>query len=158
MCIRDSVWWGLATAVLQLCIGLGSRVAAWLDKPKMILVASAVLLATTLFVQLFLGITAAMLLALVILCLFFLDTSVTHFLHSKISSEVRSASTSMVSTIGRIVLSGAIVVFAVLNESKNEITGFWILVAMAGIIVLLGILNYKPMARFAPHGSLKTLE
>ncbi len=140
--------YGIFNASLQFSIGGGTWLAGQRGGKVAIIAAMSilVLLAATILFQV--SLLTSALLSGIMLLLFYITTIHGHFIHDQITSEVRSAASSMISTGGRLVFTALILLFGVINISKNHANGFVILAVVIAVIALLTLKNIAKLASF----------
>jgi hypothetical protein len=103
---------------------------------RMGIMSCVILLGTAMLVWLNLSVWAPLGLTVVHVLVFYLMAIYGHFTQENLSSEVRTAATSMVSTFGRIVFSAVIIIFGYLNTDKGGVKGFGLL-SLVAVVVLV---------------------
>jgi len=140
--------YGIVNSTLQFAIGGGSWLADKVSTGKAILAAGIAFLALSVFILFSVTVFSTVLLSVMLLLLFYLTASMSHYLQDQISSEVRAAANSMVSTGGRLVFSVLIILFGVINSSKEEVNGYVLLTIVAIVIFVLLLLSSKGLNSF----------
>lgn len=140
--------YGLVNASLQFSIGAGSWLADKKSNKVGILFGSCLLVFLAAYVLFEVSILSAILLSVILLLFYYFTAILSHYLQDNIASEVRAAANSMVSTGGRIIFSFLILLFSIINTSKNEVNGFSILLVLTVVVCVLVYAVHKDLSRF----------
>lgn len=142
------VLYGVVNASAQLSVGVGAWLAHLKSNKSAILMVATTILILAFNVLFSLTIISAILLSVLLLGFYYLTAVLGHYVQDNIGSGVRAAANSMINTGGRLVFTGMILLFGVINSSKEEVNGFVILAVVVLLIYILVLLGLSALSSF----------